>query len=273
MKICIDKTLPAHRLSEAGSRAMREASRNLPDPVLLGNLATQDIRREALVSLVGKRWQTGRTIRWHFLDGPDWARDSAFRYASYWLNQANLRFTRTRDRMSADIRVSFDPAHGGSWSYLGVDALLIPEDEPTLVLGWFLEGGQDHGDKEERRRVALHETGHMLSFGHEQSHPEGGIPWDKERVYDWYGRSQGWSREEIDQQVFFRYSVGATNFSAYDRASIMHYSIPPEFVTDPAYAVGWNAARSRTDKRYAGLWYGKNPAASALGTLRGLITA
>ena len=62
----------------------------------------------------------------------------------------------------------------------------------------------------------------------------------------------------MDAQVFRRYSgFPVTNFSAYDRLSIMHYAIPAQFVLDPSDAVGWNTSRSQTDKRYAALWYPK----------------
>jgi hypothetical protein len=52
--------------------------------------------------------------------------------------------------------------------------------------------------------------------------------------------------------------VPLTN-GGYDKLSIMEYPIPAALVTDPAFAVGWNAALSDHDKAfidsvYPGRW-------------------
>ncbi len=211
-------------------------------------------KREALVMFTFKRWRNGRTISFYFLDGPEWAQQMAFAYMKRWTAEANLYYVITKDQLASDVRVTFEP--GGSWSYLGTDNLGIPEDEPTMQLEWLLDSLDD---EDEWRRVCVDESGHMIGFGHEQAHPHGEIDWNKPVAYEWYaGPSNFWSQAEVDAQVFRKYSAfPVTNFSAYDRLSIMHYAIPAQFVLDPNDAVGWNTSRSPTDKRYAALWYPK----------------
>jgi serralysin len=201
-----------------------------------------------------KKWQVGRTIKFYFMDGPQWARDRVMDLGNNWLVQANLKFEVTNDRPASDVRITFEP--GGSWSYLGTDNLSIPDYEPTMQLGWLLDSDVQN-DEDEWRRVVVHEFGHMLDFGHEQAHPEGTIDWNREVVLRYYmGPPNYWSEADVERQVFRKYSgAPVTNFSEYDPQSIMHYPIPREFVIDPNDVVGFNDSRSKRDKRYAALWY------------------
>lgn len=256
-KVCVDRVLPDEHLALASEAAAVEREGNLPGSGALQAAAGRlkaigavDPHPEALVMLTAKKWRTGRTLKWHFLDGPEWARARVFELASRWLDSANLVFERTESRSDSDVRVTF--SGNGSWSYLGTDNLLIPKDEPTMCLGWLLD---DPDDFEEWRRVVVHEAGHLLDFGHEHQHPGRTFQWNEPAVYDYYTRSQGWSREEVYRQVLRTYAATVTTFSAYNKWSIMEYPIPASLVMDPADAVGWNTSRSAMDKRYAALWY------------------
>jgi serralysin len=108
---------------------------------------------------------------------------------------------------------------------------------------------------EEFRRVIVHEFGHAIGMVHEQSHPEISIKWDKPAVYRRY-ESQGWSKAQADSNVFFKYSKLVTQFSEYDRSSIMHYPIPPELTTD-GVAVGCYTDLSAMDKAFIARIYPK----------------
>jgi hypothetical protein len=56
-----------------------------------------------------------------------------------------------------------------------------------------------------------------------------------------------------------------SKYSEYDPESIMLYPIPAEFLTDPAFAVGWNKVPSETDKRYASVLYPGAPLSAYFG--------
>jgi serralysin len=272
VRACTDRVLTARQQYDATVAALEERPGNAVSGVSLGDaiLAIQSgtdrefreqfaggssEKRLALVSFNQKRFRNGRILKVHFMDGPTWARDLAFKLLIRWGDVANLHFERTRDASAADIRIAFR-WDTGAWSYLGADIFGIPVDEPTMSLGWLLDVPDDF---EEWRRVIVHEGGHTLSFGHEQAHPQGNIDWNYEAVYAAYGGPPNyWSRAQVQAQVFRKYAgAPVTNFSAYDRMSIMHYPIPAKFVLDLNDVVGWNTSRSVLDRRYAALWYPK----------------
>ena len=237
-KVCTDRVLTARQQWEATEAAINEREGNALDSGRLGdslmNLSeftgADADKRQSLVSFSGKRFRNGRTLKVFFIGSwPEWASDRVMALMKRWSIQANIHFERTADRAASDARIDTDPSEG-SWSYLGTDILGIPKDEKTMNLGWILD---TENDFEESRRVVVHEAGHTLSFGHEQAHPEGDIDWDREAVYAYYGGPpNNWSRAQVDAQVFRKYQgEPITNFSEYDRHSIMHYAIPAAFVT------------------------------------------
>jgi hypothetical protein len=138
-----------------------------------------------------------------------------------------------------DIRVAFSCA--GHWSYLGRQALRIPEDRATLNVALDRHSGPTEWD-----RVVLHETLHAVGFEHEHQHPQASIPWDREAVYRFYGETQGWSREQIDFQVLNRGNPRELRTSGFDRDSIMLYPVPRELTTN-GFTVGWNTRISPSD--------------------------
>jgi hypothetical protein len=99
---------------------------------------------------------------------------------------------------------------------------------------------------DEYSRVVLHEFGHALGAIHEHQHPGVNIPWNREAVYSYYDR-QGWSREQVDNNIFRRYESTQLNSSTYDIDSIMHYAIPNE-LTIGDFEVEWNRVLSARDK-------------------------
>ena len=171
--------------------------------------------------------------------------------AQEWNQYANIRLEFGSDP-DAELRVSF--RQRGSWSYIGTDALMIGPSEPTINFGWLTPSSAD----DEVQRVVLHEFGHALGCIHEHSSPAAEIPWDKEAVYRYYaGPPNNWTKDQVDGNLFEKYDHTTTQFSAFDRDSIMLYPIPEEH-TIGDYQVGWNRALSATDKDFVGRLYPKD---------------
>lgn len=85
----------------------------------------------------------------------------------------------------------------------------------------------------------------------------GKIPWDRPKVYAHYAQ-QGWSREDVDQNIFDVYDADLTNFSQFDPSSIMQYAVP-DSLTVGSFAIPWNTALSDEDRTFMRTQYPAAP--------------
>ena len=166
-----------------------------------------------------KLWENGRTLRVRFLDGQPVVQQKVEAIAKEWEAVANLtlRFVTSG---AAELRISF-AEQGFSWSTVGTDALTVPRTQATMNYGWLEPGTATR----EYQRVVRHEFGHALGMIHEHQNPDalGKIPWDEPKVYAYYAQ-QGWSREDVDANIFDVYDEDMTNFTTFDPTSIMQYA-------------------------------------------------
>ena len=200
------------------------------------------------------------TVR--FLNGSDFQKTKVMQYAREWSNasativdeegatQQKIRFRfipydGSTSGNVTDLRIAFGT--GGSSSYVGTDAKSAHPDSATMVFGWVDENSSER----EIRQVVLHEFGHAIGLAHEHQSPVAAIPWDKEKVYEYYRLTQNppWDRMTVDETVFALYAATSTNYTAYDQTSIMHYSIPNS-LTIGDFETPWNAILSVTDKEF-----------------------
>jgi hypothetical protein len=202
------------------------------------------------VLLNAYRWQTGQTVRVKFLNGSPFLQSKVQQFANQWMQHANLIFQYVGINENADIKIAFQyNGDGGSWSYYGTVCQQIAQDKPSMNFGWFTESTSDA----EFSRTTIHEFGHALSMGHEQSHPANTIQWNKPVVYAYYAQ-YGWSQQMVDDNVFNRFSTTETSYSAYDPSSIMHYPIPANHTLN-GFSVGYNNYLSETDKNFISQMY------------------
>ena len=167
------------------------------------------------------------------------------------INQAWLRFAVVdgaapglefrKVQRDGQIRVGF--GCGGHWSYLGTDALRQPKTKQTMNLQL-----SDRSSSREWDRVTIHEVLHAIGFGHEHQHPDAFIPWDRQKVLDFYRRTQGWSDDQTDFQVLRRKTIDRIRTTGFRLDSIMMYPIPAE-LTNGKMVVGWNTLFTKEDRQ------------------------
>ncbi len=253
-RVCIDMELPPELQIDAAERAIEENPANLPvirhRPGL--GVASSPL---SMALVTGKKWLNGRTLHVRFLGGSPQVQAKVQQFAVQWCDFANLGIV-FDNRPDAEIRIAFGPT--GSWSYIGTDNLSIAANQPTMNFGWFGPGTSD----DEYSRTVLHEFGHALGCIHEHQHPDNDIPWDREATYRYYQRTNGWDRAKVDRNVFQRYARSQTQFSQFDKASIMEYPVD-ESLTLGNYSVGWNRQLSATDKTFIASSYPKDRPASS----------
>ncbi|MBV7336829.1 hypothetical protein KFU94_53080 [Chloroflexi bacterium TSY] len=195
-----------------------------------------------------KMWQTGKRLRINFVGGNSRVKERLIETANEWTEYANLHFDFGEHEQS-EIRISF--TNTGSWSYIGTDALLIPQSQATMNFGWLRPDSPD----ETYSQVVLHEFGHAIGCIHEHQTPVAGVPWNKGAVYEFYmGPPNNWSKEYVDLNIFDTYSADQTNHSEFDPDSIMVYPIPQEH-TIGDFEVPWSSQLSEIDKRFIAEMY------------------
>jgi hypothetical protein len=214
----------------------------LPPPV---DLITA--RPNELAMAWRNQWQPGQEIRIRFVDGELTLWERVEHVAREWLRYANLRFN-FGNHAEAEIRITFQGR--GYQSVTGTKATRVPDPFPTMQLGDLT------ADSDERRlrRSVLHEFGHAIGCIHEQASPAVQIPWDVEKVYEFYRRTQGWDQSTTRQNILHRYSRDETRFSHHDPKSIMQYPVPKS-LTVGGFEIGWNEDLSHMDKSFIARMY------------------
>jgi hypothetical protein len=216
------------------------------DKQLPGEIGDDKLRSAVIRN---KLWNIGQVIRVKFLDSlSNPLRLRIEKAAREWELYANVRIQFVR-RGKAEIRIGLNPREG-SWSYMGRDALFLDSLSKTMNFGWFNDRTPDY----EIRRTTLHEFGHALGLIHEHQHPQQNIQWDVEKVYAYYAQTQGWNRQDVDQNLFRKYNSVQTQFCKYDPLSIMHYPVSKQLTLD-GFEVRWNFQLSTEDKNFIGRMY------------------
>ena len=236
---CRSKPLTPSQAEEALRRAMlinpgNAASRRIVVRTPVGRRGGQ--RRLAVVT--ARKWPaTGVRLTVQFLDNaPADLRKRILLHMNAWNKTANVQFVETRGTGQVRItRLDSPEDMSGYWSYVGTEILGVKKNEPTLNLDSFTM----RTSESEFRRVVRHEAGHTLGFDHE--HMRGALvrKIDRAKALRYFDLTQGWTPEEIDQQVLTplaEASIMGTRES--DPTSIMCYQIPGAITKDGKPIVG-----------------------------------
>jgi hypothetical protein len=187
-------------------------------------------RRLAL--LIENRWpKAGVDLSVQFLDNASKElRKRILLHMNAWTKTANVRFRETGGLGLVRIARLDEPEDmAGYWSYVGTQILGIEDDQPTFNLEGFTMNTSDA----EFRRVVRHEAGHTLGFEHEHMRSALVKKIDRKKAFAYFDRTQGWSKEETDEQVLTPLAAASIMGTAEsDPLSIMCYQIPAAITKD-----------------------------------------
>jgi Astacin (Peptidase family M12A) len=255
---CTPRSLPRSKVVEAAQRALEINPANHPATGLMAHaLGRGPMDRERAALVIGKRWPAGGVrLTVGFLDNPPAdLRARLLLHMNAWGKSANVQFTESNSNPQVRIaRLNSPPEMAGYWSYVGTDILGIPANEPTLNLQDFTMSTPES----EFHRVVRHETGHTMGFPHEHMRRELVNKIDEAKAIAYFGSTQGWTPDEVRQQVLTPLEDTSLLGTAHaDAHSIMCYQIPGSLTKDGKPIIGGKDIDKR-DFAFAASVYPKN---------------
>lgn len=238
--VCAPRHLPRHEWPRAATNAIAVNPGNRP-PGLDEDELPIGSEGEKLAIDVTRYWgKEGAHLTVGFFETPDRAlRTRILVHLNAWGHSANVVFVESDNE--SQVRIArwtaneAAPGEDGYWSNLGTDILLIHSDRPTMNLEAFTMQTLDS----EFHRVVRHEAGHTLGFPHEHMRNAIVERLDREKVIRDYMKTQGWTRQEVIDQVLTpleESSLLGTPMAEAD--SIMCYEISGDLTLDGNPIVG-----------------------------------
>lgn len=225
IRVCVPRPIRPEQMIAAAQVAVQLNPNNQPHSAVVARaLAGGPPHRARIAVVIGKRWPaSGVRLTVKFMDAPEAAlRRRILLHMNAWGKTANVKFTETNGAGQVRLDRRNTQQDGGYWSYVGTEILTIDADQPTLNLEAFTMKTSER----EFHRVVRHEAGHTLGFPHEHMRGELVDLIDREKAIKSFMASQGWSRQEVIDQVLTPLEessiLGTLNA---DAKSIMCYQI------------------------------------------------
>lgn len=201
------------------------------------------------VGLKEKYWNPGDTIRVKFLNTVSTANQEKIKdYADLWLVHADLNFQYVDASADADVKIGFgtEDERWISWSTIGTDCKAIPQDQPSLTYFWWEDDPEALIKSEILKGIGL-----VIGLGFEHQNPNSGVIFKP--TADITGE---YNLSEEEAEVFKTiYSSDQTNYTEYDKSSVMTVSIGRTMVSRPTMATSYNSELSENDKAFVSQLY------------------
>jgi hypothetical protein len=238
--VCAPRHLPRRDWPRAAANAIKHNPGNRP-PGLEEDDLPSGSEGERLALDVTRFWGvTAAKLTVGFFD----TRDAALRarilaHLNAWGRDTSVRFIESDAepmvRIARWTAAEAAPGEDGYWSNLGTDVLLVGANRPTMNLEAFTMTTADS----EFYRVVRHEAGHTLGFPHEHMRKPIIERLDREKVILDYMRTQGWTRQEvIDQLLTPLEEASLLGTADAESDSIMCYEIAGDLTLDGKPIVG-----------------------------------
>jgi hypothetical protein len=254
--VCLPRILPKEKWQAAAKTAAEINPVNHPPIERLVRVVPGFKPNAAHIAvLTTKYWHTGGVkLGVKFLDGESMAlKKRILEHMNAWAKTSNVEFKLSNTNAKVRIARIDSGEQSGYWSYLGTDILHIPAGEPTLNLQEF---SMDTPESE-FHRVVRHETGHTMGFPHEHMRRELVDLIDQHKAVEFFGRTQGWSEDEVRQQVLTPIEESSLLGTPHaDPHSIMCYQIPGA-ITKSGKAIAGGLDIDKSDYTFAGKIYPK----------------
>lgn len=250
---CMLKTLPDRLLLKAADTAVKINPVNAP---AFGEWAAIGVQMEVMdpqrmAVLTSKYWgPTPRRLTVSFMEStPSDLQSRIISNMNAWTKTGCISFVGTSG--TGDVRIS--RGSGGYYSYLGTDILHIPPNRQTMNLEAFTMNTPES----EYRRVVRHETGHTLGAPHEHMRQALVARIDPAKAYEYFLRTQGWSKATVDAQVLTALDELSLMSTPPDQTSIMCYQLPASITRDGLPILGGTDI-NQTDYAFIGKIYPKS---------------
>jgi hypothetical protein len=254
--VCLPRILPRAKWEAAAKTAAEINPVNHP-PVerLVRTLPGFKPTAAHIAVLTSKYWHTrGVKLGVKFLDGESMAlKKRILQHMNAWAKSSNVEFKLSNTNAKVRIARADSGEMSGYWSYLGTDILHIAAGDPTMNLQDF---SMDTPESE-YHRVVRHETGHTMGFPHEHMRRELVDLIDPQKAIKFFGATQGWSEEEVRQQVLTPIEESSLLGTPHaDPHSIMCYQIPGKITKSGKPIIGGTDI-DKLDYKFAGSIYPK----------------
>lgn len=196
------------------------------------NSATHALSSSKLVAAKNKLWKNGIKLNVVFLNGSEQYRSEVMTFAPMWTKYANVSFSFFKHKSEVPkneithVLISFGSK--GNNSKVGTDSLLYSFfGQVTLNFSFELEE-----DLHRRRRIILHEFGHILGLHHEHQNVLRNFSYNEEKLLKYCHIINGWDEDYCRESFMKIYEGKDIYFSNYDPHSIMHYLIHPSLTKE-----------------------------------------